>query len=233
MGKRVSPRLRVQKANGDRGAESSDPLETDAIDMRLFLVPLQDVKPGKHYEVRFKHRKTWRTAFKWGKLWLANDDLVGRVENTAEVRAPKRNVLAMIDQLAERMARPEESGDEPGVKQYYVDRDVMDSVGALLGSEGFHEANVPAHLTAACRAIRLAGAHKAMPSTPYSEIVVGYRVTDATGDTLFESLELEEALSYAQEDDRLDSSAVGVVFADGSVRHGHILSSRPWSKYFE
>lgn len=72
-----------------------------------------------------------------------------------------------------------------------------------------------------------------MPSTPYSEIVVGYRVTDATGDTLFESLELEEALSYAQEDDRLDSSAVGVVFADGSVRHGHILSSRPWSKYFE
>jgi hypothetical protein len=233
LAKHISVQLGAQNVGSERAREGSEPSDADVIDMRLFRIPLYDVKPNWHYEVRFKRQKTWHNAFKWGKLWLANDDLVGRVENTAEVRAPKRNVLTMIDQVAERMAQPDESGDEPGVKQYYVDRDVMDSVGTLLGSEGFHEANVPAHLVAACRAIRLAAAHKAMPSTPYSEIAVGYRVTDAAGENLFESLELEEALSYAQQENGFDSSAVGVVFADGSVRYDHMLTSRPWSKYFE
>jgi hypothetical protein len=209
--------------------ETGNP-HTAAIDMRLFRIPLGQLEPNRHYQVRLKGRRTWKRAFRWGKLWLADGDLVGRVEDTAEIRPSEQEVMTAIDRVAETMANPLEDRDGPGLKQSYVDRDVLDESNTLLGGNGPRPEHPSRQQIAVYRAVRLAAAAKAIPSTPYFEIAVGYCVADNAENNVFESPELEEAILYAQDTEGLCSKDVGVVFADGSVRYGHELFLRPWIK---
>ncbi|MGB3541044.1 MAG: hypothetical protein WBA42_23070 [Mesorhizobium sp.] len=233
----------MQKAGGDNpmkmtgaGGSVKETLrrsglpKTTAIDMGLFSTPLNRVVPGRYYQVRFKSERKWHRAFRWEKLWLASGDLVGRVENTAEVRPSKEEVMAAIDRVAERMMEPLDGDDTPGVKQHYIDRDLLDQCAELFGNGGADQRHPSRQQIAAYRAVRLAAAAKAMPSALHSEILVGYRVTDDDGITVFESLVLEEAIYYAQDNQGVCRQSVGVVFADGSVCFGHELSLRPWLK---
>ncbi len=121
-------------------------------------------------------------------------------------------------------------GDTPGAMQYYVDRDLLDVCDFLLGGDSAAaDRDTPRHL-AICRAVRLAAHAKAIPSVPQSETAVGYRVADHAGETVYESLELEDARMYAQDNEGVCGQDVSVVFADGSVRLGQELSLRPWIK---
>ena len=204
-----------------------------AIDLRLFRLRLDRVVPGKFYQVRFKKRRPWHRAFRWEKLWLTQGDLVGRVEDTAEVRPLAEEVMSAVDRVAETMAKPLEDYEGPGEWQYYVDRDVLDRSNALLG-EGVPYAEHPSkQQISVFRAVRLAAAAKATPWLPYSEIAVGYQVTDRAGNVLFETFMVDEAVLYAHETQIDCRKGVAVVFADGSVRHGHELFQRPWLRRYQ
>ncbi|MGN6768778.1 MAG: hypothetical protein ACTHJQ_02875 [Rhizobiaceae bacterium] len=218
----------VGRGKKDAKCHSSGPSKAAAIDMRLFSIPLSMVDPGRYYQVRFKGESKWTRASRWEKLWLADGDLVGRVENTAEVRPFEQEVMATIDTVARRLMAPLDNGDTPGVKQYYIDRDLLDGCGDLLGSAVTNTDHSSQQQIAVYRAVRLAAAAKANPPAPHSELLVGYCVTDNDGVTVFECLELEEAVRYAQNNQFDRGRNVGVVFADGSLRFGHELSLRPW-----
>lgn len=204
-----------------------------AIDMRLFRLRLDRLVPGKCYQVRFKKRRTWYWAFRWEKLWLAQGDLVGRVEDTAEVRPFGEDVMSAIDRVAETMAKPLEDCEGRGEWQYFVDRDVLDMSNALLGDDVPYAVRPSKQQISVFRAVRLAAAAKATPWLPFSEIAVGYQVTDRAGNVLFETFVVDEAVLYAH-DNQIDCrEGVAVVFADGSVRHGHELSLRPWLRQYQ
>src|SRR5690606_26562559 len=92
---------------------------TSTIAMRLFSIPLNEVEPGRYYQVRFKGQRTWYRAFRPETIWLADGDLVGRVENTADVRPSEHEVMAVVDRVAQRMVTPLEYDDGPGHTRYF------------------------------------------------------------------------------------------------------------------
>jgi len=232
-GKTAKATGRGTGGNNTPGGSAGSPEEA-AIDMRLFRIPLREVEPGRHYEVRFKRQRKWKLAFRWEKLWLANGDLVGRVEDTAEVRASEQEVKTAIDVVAETMARPWDDGDTPALRQHYIDKVVHEFGDTLLGGNSPSPDHPSEQKIAVFQAIRLAAAAKAIPSVPYSEIAVGYRVTDKAGNTVFETPVVEEAVLFAKDHRINRRKGVAVVFADGSVRYEHeifLLSwLRPWYK---
>lgn len=200
--------------------------KTTAIDLSLFSIPLSRVAPDKCYEVWLNCKRSWKRAVLSENAWIAKGHILGRVEDTVDVRIPEREVTATIDWLANTMAKLLEDEPDAGARQYYIDRDVLDGVYELLGDTNFD--HPIAQEISIARAIRLAAAAKAMPSVPHSEIAVCYRVTDDADNTMFDSFNLEDALLYICGNRDVCRKDVGVVFADGSVRYGHELSRRPW-----
>lgn len=201
---------------------------SDPIDMSLVRIPACRVEPDRHYLLRLKGKRRWHRAYLDGNWWVGPFPVFHK-KDSGEIRQLPERVQKVIDVVAGRMAEPAPTQEELGIRQYYIERDLLDCCTGLLcwpdnSDEGFSKQQL-----ALFRAVLMAAAALQHPPLPATEVVVGYCLTDEAEKPIFEWPMPDQVFFHAREH-KLDRHRLGAIFADGSVKYDHPLAQRPWLK---
>lgn len=201
-------------------------------DLSFLDVPLEMVPENETFEIRLGG-SGWKCGFRYGKLWLCDGDLVGRVSETTAVRIPAKRVDAAIEDLVDTIAWGRQSTDSKADIQDALDDNLDSCSHDLVWPRGDDGERDPAALARVRRMLCLAAFRKADPGKAVSEIVAGYHVLNAANEVVFETTSSVCACDHAFNVAGTGFAGVGVVFADGSVRYDDELvrvSWLPWPK---
>ena len=196
-------------------------------DLAFLDVPLDEVPENKTFEIRLGG-PDWKRGFRYGKLWLHDGDLVGRVSETTAVRFPASWVDDAIDSLVETIQWGWESEDSKADIQDALDDKLDNWCHDLIWPRGDDGKLDPATFARVRRMLCLAAFQKADPRKPLSEIVAGYHVLNAANEVVFETTSSVCACDHAFNVTGTGFAGVGVVFADGSVRYNDELARVSW-----
>lgn len=195
------------------------------IDMDAYQIPLSEVIEGGLYEVRFGTADAnWHLGMRYGKVWLANGDVVGRLSETTHVRLPEFRVLESVKGIAKEWAR--------GIAEKWLPHDEQGSFKKKLRIECHYliaakndSVEIDDALFSRIRKAFLCDVMAvAEPSKPLSEIIAGYVVVNTADATEYETDVLEDAHDFLEEHPESSNWAVGILFADGSISYD---SERP------
>lgn len=135
------------------------------IDMSLVRIPACRVEPDSHYLLRLKGKHRWHRAYLDGNWWVGPFPVFHKSES-GEIRQTPERVQGVIDMVAGRMAEPAPTKEELGIRQYYIERDLIDGCNELLCWPDYSDDGFSDQQLALFRAVLMAAAALQRPRLP-------------------------------------------------------------------